>query len=190
MGSSSAEGQSGGVSSGPGTIVIPPPVTLNLTASTTRPGVGKDVVVVAALEPAQAGASYRLNWGDGSAPETVSKAATHHYAKAKQYKVSASAVVGDSELNHEIVLQVTAGRSMWPPIVGAMAALAGLTFVRLHTFGPKVSVAARWGTPDAPEMKLLSREPYASLSFEPGVGPAEESITFSDEGRESGLEQR
>jgi hypothetical protein len=26
---------------------------------------------------------------------------------------------------------------------------------------------------------LLNREPYLSLSFEPGVGPAEENITFA-----------
>jgi hypothetical protein len=29
-----------------------------------------------------------------------------------------------------------------------------------------------------PQMTLLNREPYLSLSFEPGVGPAEEDITF------------
>jgi len=36
---------------------------------------------------------------------------------------------------------------------------------------------------------LLNRESYLSLSFEPGVGPAEEDITFSKKRRKSGLEQ-
>jgi len=71
---------------------------LTLTTKTLRPVVGRDVVVVAALEPPSlAGASYRLNWGDGSAVETVNESGTHRYAKAKLYKVSASTVVGRSE---------------------------------------------------------------------------------------------
>lgn len=138
---------------------------------------GRDVVVVASLEPAQAGASYRLNWGDGSAVETVSGSGTHRYAKAKMYKVSASTVVGSSELNHEILLQV--GPVIWPRIAGLMVLLAGLTFGGMHLFVPKLTATFRWGAPAVPEMRLLSREPYASLSFEPGVRPAEEDITFS-----------
>jgi hypothetical protein len=145
---------------------------------TRRPVVGRDVVVAAALEPSQAGASYRLNWGDGSAMETVSGAGTHRYAKAKMYKVSASTAVGDSHLNHEILLQV--GPVVWPRVVGLMAVLAaGLAFGGMHLFVPKLTASARWGAPGVPEMTLLNREPYMSLSFEPGVGPAEEDITFS-----------
>ena len=88
----------GGIESLTKTDPIVPALTL--TTTTRRPVVGKDVVVVAALEPALAGASYRLNWGDGSAAETVSGSGqgTHHYAKAKLYKVSASTVVGTSRL--------------------------------------------------------------------------------------------
>ena len=153
--------------------------------------VGKDVIVVPALEPAQPGASYRLNWGDGSAVETVSEAGTHHYAKAQLYKVSASTVVGTSELNHEMLLQVEPiGGGVGPKVfVGLLAALAGLSFWVSHLIVPKLSASVRWGTPGVPEMKLLSREPYLSLSFEPGVGPAEEDITFSKKRRKSGLEQ-
>jgi hypothetical protein len=152
---------------------------LTLTPKTRRPVVGKDVVVVAALEPALSGASYRLNWGDGSPAETVSGSGqgTHHYAKAKLYKVSASTVVGDSHLNHEILLQVG---PVAPRIDWLLAALAGLAALFLHFPPvPKVTASFRWGAPGVPEMTLLNREPYLSLSFEPGVGPAEEDITFS-----------
>jgi hypothetical protein len=153
---------------------------LTLTTNTPRPVVGKDVVVVAALEPSLAGARYRLNWGDGSAVETVSELGTHRYAKAKLYKVSASTVVGTSELNREILLQVGSVGPVVPPRVDLlMAVLAGLAACSLIGFVPKLSATCRWGAPGVPEMKLLSREPYLSLSFEPGVRPAEEDITFS-----------
>jgi hypothetical protein len=153
------------------------PAALMLTTKTRRPVVGRDVVVVPALEPSLAGASYRLNWGDGSPVETVSEAGTHRYAKAKMYKVSASTVVGDSHLNHEILLQV--GPVLWPRVAGLMALLAGLTFGTVHLFLLKVTTSFRWGSPEAPQMTLLNREPYLSLSFKPGVGPAEEDITFA-----------
>jgi hypothetical protein len=176
-------------------LIVPDPVVpqtlpaLTLMTKTNRPVVGKDVVVVAALEPALAGASYRLNWGDGSAVEMVSGSGqgTHHYAKAKLYKVSASTVVGTSELNHEILVNVG---PVVPRIDWLLAALAGLAALFLHFPPvPKVTASVRWGAPGVPEMKLLSREPYLSLSFEPGVGPAEEDITFSKKRRKSGLEQ-
>jgi hypothetical protein len=152
---------------------------LTLTTKTRRPVVGKDVVVVAGLEPSQAGASYRVNWGDGSAVETVSESGlgTHRYGKAKLYKVSASTVVGDSHLNHEILLQVG---PVAPRIDWMLAALAGLAALFLHFFlPPNFTAIPRWGAPGVPQMTLLNREPYLSLSFEPGVGPAEEDITFS-----------
>jgi hypothetical protein len=161
----------------PKTEPIPPSAALTLKAKTNRPVVGRDVIVVAALEPSKAGASYRLNWGDGSAVETVSDSGTHRYAKAKMYKVSASTVVGDSHLNREILLQVAP--VMWPRFVGLMAVLAGLTFGAMHLFVPKLTASARWGAAGVPEMTLLNREPYMSLSFEPGARPAEEDITFS-----------
>jgi hypothetical protein len=161
----------------PKTDLILPLAALTLTTKTRRPVVGKDVVVVAALAPSQAGTSYLLNWGDGSAVETVSEAGTHRYAKAKLYKVSASTVVGESHLNREILLQV--GPVMWPRVAGLMAMLAGLAFGTMHLLLPKVTASLRWGAAEVPQMRLLSREPYLSLSFEPGVGPAEEDITFS-----------
>lgn len=129
--------------------------------------------------PSQSGASYRLNWGDGSAVETVGEAGRHHYAKAQMYKVSASAVVGNSELNHEILLDVRP--SVWPPIVtGLLAMLAGLAFVgTMHPGLTRIiTVSSRLGAPGVPEMTLLSREPYASWSFEPGARPAEGRISF------------
>ena len=181
--------------------VAPPPVVpavpplsaplpvLTLTSKTTRPVVGKDVVVVPALKPARAGAMYRLNWGDGSV-ETVSGESSHHYAKAIVYKVSASTVVDKSELNHEVLVDVG-------PVPGAklkllamlMAALAGVGFWGMHLYVPKLSASFRWGAPSVPEMKLLGREPYASLSFEPGVRPAEGRISFFKKRRKSGSEQ-
>jgi hypothetical protein len=153
-------------------------LALTLTTKTRRPVVGRDVVVVAGLEPSQAGASYRVNWGDGSAVETVSESGQgrHRYVKAKLYKVSASTVVGDSHLNHEILLQVG---PVAPRIDWLLAALAGLAALFLHFPAPKLTASARWGAPGVPQMTLLNREPYLSLSFEPGVGPAEENITFS-----------
>jgi hypothetical protein len=160
-------------------LPILPLAALTLTTETSRPLVGKDVVVLAALEPSHAGASYRLNWGDGSPVETVSDSGkgTHRYAKAKLYTVSARTVVGDRELNHEVLLQVA---PVVPRIDWLLAALAGLAALFLHFPPvPKLTASYRWGAPGVPEMKLLSSEPYLSLSFEPGVGPAEEDITFS-----------
>ncbi len=156
--------------------------------------VGKDVVVEAALVPQELGTTYQLNWGDGSAAETVSAPGwgVHRYPAAKMYTVSASTVVGGSHLYHEIPLDVRRPVAIWYRIAGLMAALAGLSFWVSHLLVPKLSASVRWGAPGVPEMKLLGREPYLSLSFEPGVGPAEEDITFSKfpKGRrKSGLEQ-
>ncbi|WP_216843072.1 hypothetical protein [Granulicella sp. S190] len=137
--------------------------------------VGRKVVVTPTLTPSQPGTSYQLNWGDGSAIETVTGAGTHHYAKAKLYKVSARTKVENRVLNHEILLQV--GPVLWPRIIISLAALSGLGFWLLHPV-LKVTASYRWGAPGVPEMKLLSRKPYFSLSFEPGYGPAEERITF------------
>jgi len=165
-------------------LIVP---ALTLTATTIRPVVGKDVVVVAALEPLLPGASYRLNWGDGSAVEAVSGRGTHRYAKAKMYKVSATTVVGSSELNHEILLKV--GPVISPAIDGLMAMLAGLGVLMFHISAPKFSVSFRRGTPGVPEIRLLTREPYASWSFEPGMRSTEERITFFKKRRKSGSEQ-
>jgi hypothetical protein len=177
-------------------IPILPLAALTLTTKTARPVVGKDVVVVAALEPLHAGASYRLNWGDGSPLEMVDESGkgTHRYAKAKPYMVSASTVVADRELNHEVLLQVGPVGPFWPRYDWVLAALAGLAALALHFPSvpvPKLTASPRWGAPGVPEMTLLNREPYLSLSFEPGVGPAEEDITFAKKKRrKSGLEQR
>jgi hypothetical protein len=161
---------------------------LTLIPKTPRPVVGKDVVVEPMLEPSEAGAIYRLNWGDGSRVETVSGSGTvtHRYAKAEVYKVSASTVVRGRELNHEILVQV--GPVMPPSVDLLLAALAGLGAWLLH-FPPKLTTRFRWGTPGVPEMKLLSREPYLSLSFEPGVRPPKEDISFAKKRRKSGSEQ-
>jgi hypothetical protein len=155
---------------------------LTLSANTDRPVVGKDIEVVPALNPAVAGTKYQLDWGDGS-KETVSGKASHHYAKANRYKVSASTVSNGFQLNHQIVLDV--GPVVWHRVVSVMAVLAGAAFffIRPHPPLPKFSVSSRWGEPDAPEMKLLNREPYTSLRFEPGLGPEEDSITFASRGR-------
>jgi hypothetical protein len=173
---------------------IPPLAALTLTTKTARPVVGKDVVVAAALEPSHAGATYRLNWGDGSPVETVnaSGVGTHRYAKAKPYTVSASAVVGDKELNHEVLVKVGSVGPFWPRYDWLVAALAGLAALALQFPSvpvPKLTASPRWGAPGVPEMTLLNREPYLSLSFEPGVRPAEEDITFAKKRRKSGLEQ-
>jgi hypothetical protein len=171
-------------------VAVEPLPVLTLTTTTSKPVVGREIVVVPALEPARAGASYRVDWGDGSAVETVSASGMHHYAKAQLYKVSASTVVGRSKLNHEMLLQVepVPGRQ-FKLVVGLLAALTGAGFWGTHLIVPKLSASFRWGAPSVPEMKLLSREPYLSLSFEPGVGLAEEDITFSKKRRKSGLEQ-
>ena len=145
--------------------------------------------MVAALEPLQAGASYRLNWGDGSPVDMVNDSGVgrHRYAKAKMYTVSASTAVAGSELHREILLQVG---PFWPRYDWLLAALAGLAALFLHFPPvPKLTAVPRWGEPGVPEMTLLNREPYLSLSFEPGVGPAEEDITFAKKRRKSGLEQ-
>jgi hypothetical protein len=160
------------------------PSALTLTTKTPQPLVGKDVVVVAALEPLRAGASYRLNWGDGSPVETIDESGrgTHRYAKAKPYTVSASAVVGDRELNHEVLVQVgsVGPAPFWPRYDWLLAALAGMAALFLHFPPvPKLTASCRWGAPGVPEMTLLNRDPYTSLSFVPGVKPSEESITFS-----------
>jgi hypothetical protein len=168
------------------------PGALTLTANTPRPVAGKDVTVVAALEPSQAGASYRLNWGDGSPVETVNESGVgrHRYAKGKMYKVSASTVVAGRELNHEILLRVGPVGPFWPRYDWLLAALAGLAALFLPVPPvPTLTAIPRWGAPGVPEMTLLNREPYLSLSFEPGVGPAEEDITFAKKRRKSGLEQ-
>jgi len=170
-------------------ISIPPSAALTLTTKTPRPVVGKDVVVTAALEPSHAGATYRLNWGDGSPVQPVSGSgvATHRYAKAKPYTISASAVVDNRELNHEVLVKVGPAA---PRIDWLLAALAGMAALFLHFPPvPKLTASCRWGAPGVPEMKLLSREPYLSLSFEPGVRPAEGDITFAKKRRKSGLEQ-
>ena len=148
---------------------------------------GVSAAARSALEPAQAGTSYRLNWGDGSV-ETVggSDVVTHRYTKAKLYTVSASTVVRGSELNHEILVQV---RPVMPPIDWLLAALAGLGAWFLH-LSLNLTMKFRWGAPGVPEMKLLSMEPYLSLSFEPGVRPAKEDISFAKKRRKSGMEQR
>lgn len=153
---------------------------------------GKDVVVTPVLAPSQSGTNYRLNWGDGSAVETVNDFGTHHYVKAQVYKVSASARVGGSELNREILLDVR--RSVWPPVLtGLLAVLAGLTFWGTHPSAMRIiTVSSRLGAPGMPRMTLLTREPYASWSFEPGARPAEGRISFFKnfkKRRKSGSEQ-
>jgi hypothetical protein len=155
---------------------------LTLTTTPDRPVVGKDVEVVPALDPAEPGTKYQLDWGDGS-KEIVNGKASHHYAKAKLYTVSARTLVNGTELNHQIVLDV--GPVVWHRVVSVMGLLAGAAFflIKPRVPLPKISVSSRWGEPGVPEMKLLTREPYASLSFEPGLGPEEESITFASKGR-------
>jgi hypothetical protein len=158
----------------------PPPPVLNLTASSSRPVVGKQVVVEAALNPSHAGTSYQLNWGDGSAVETVRNSATHRYAKAKMYKVSARTVVDNRQLNREILLQV--GPAILTPVIVMLASLAGLGLLSLHML-VNVTTGCRW---DTPKMTFVGQQPYVSLSFVPDVGPAEESITLLKTKRRSG----
>jgi hypothetical protein len=162
-------------------------VALTLTANPKLPKVGKDVVVVPELKPSRAGASYQLNWGDGSPVETVSDFGKHHYAKAQTYKVSATTVAGGSELNHEILLEVRP--LVWPPVVTLIAVL-GLAGGAMHFIIKSLfSTSFRLGAPSVPEIRLLGRVPYASWSFEPGMRPPEGRITFLKERRKSGLEQ-
>jgi PKD domain len=159
---------------------LPPPV-LNLTASSSRPAVGKRVVVTAALNPSHAGTSYQLNWGDGSAVETVSDSATHRYAKAKTYTVLARTTTVDKlQLNHEIVLHVQP--VIWPRVTVLLASMAGLGLLSLPML-VNVTTGCRW---DTPKMTFVDKQPYVSLSFVPDVGPAEERITFLKTKRRSG----
>ena len=168
-------------------VVPPPVVALTLTANPKRPEVGKDVVVAPELKPSRAGASYKLNWGDGSPVETVSDFGKHHYAKAQTYKVSASTVADSSELNYEMLLEVRP--LVWPPVVTLIAVL-GLAGGAMHFIIKSLfSTSFRLGAPGVPEIKLLDRVPYASWSFEPGMRPPEGRITFLKERRKSGLEQ-
>jgi hypothetical protein len=166
---------------------IPQVVALTLTANPKLPEVGKDVVVVPELKPSRAGASYQLNWGDGSPVETVSDSGRHHYAKAKTYKVSATTVAGGSQLNHEMLLEVRP--LVWPPVVTLIAVL-GLACGAMHfIIKSLLSTSFRLGAPGVPVIRLLSHVPYASWSFEPGMRPPEGRITFLKERRKSGLEQ-
>lgn len=161
-------------------VLKPPPAVLNLTPSSFQPKVGKKVVVVAALNPSQAGASYQLDWGDGSAVETVSKSGTHRYQKAKMYKVSAKTVVGNSQLHREIVLQV--GPVIWRRVIVLLASVAGMGLWSLHML-LNVTTGCRW---DVPKVTFVGPQTYVSLSFVPDVGPAEERITFLKTKRRSG----
>ena len=159
---------------------LPPPV-LNLTTSSSRPVAGKQVVVTAALNPSHAGTSYQLNWGDGSAVETVSDSATHRYAKAKTYTVSARTTTVDKmQLNHEIVLQVQP--VIWPRVTVMLASVAGLGLLSLPML-VNVSTGCRW---DVPKVTVVGPQPHVSLSFVPDVGAAEERITFLKTKRRSG----
>jgi hypothetical protein len=145
--------------------------------------VGRKISVVPALTPSQAGTSYELDWGDGSAKETVTESGTHLYAKPKLYKVSAQAKVGNDELHREILLQVgPVDPGIWPRFAVLLTTIAGVGLWGMHTL-LKVTTGCRW---DVPKMKLLGRETYVSLSFVPDVGPAEERITFSKKRRRSG----
>jgi hypothetical protein len=161
-------------------VLKPPPAVLNLTPSSFRPEAGKKVVVVAELSPSQDGASYQLNWGDGSAVETVSKSSTHRYQKAKMYKVSARTVVGGSQLNREILLQV--GPLIWPRVTVLLASVAGMGLLSLHML-LNVTTGCRW---DVSKLTFVGKQPYVSLSFVPDVGPAEQRITFLKTKRRSG----
>ena len=165
---------------------VPLVVALTLTANPKQPQVGKDVVVVPELKPSRAGATYKLNWGDGSPVETVSDFGKHRYAKAQKYKVSASTMAGSSELNYEMLLKVRP--LVWPPVVTLIAVL-GLACGAMHFIIKSLfSTSFRLGAPGVPVIRLLSRVPYASWSFEPGMRPPEGRITFLKERRKSGLE--
>ena len=86
---------------------------LMLASKTHKPVAGKEVVVEATLTPQSDGATYQLDWGDGSAMETVRAPgrAEHRYMTAKTYTVSASTYVDGSHLYHQILLQVA---PVWP----------------------------------------------------------------------------
>jgi hypothetical protein len=158
---------------------------LMLTSKSHKPVAGKEVVVEATLTPQSDGATYQLDWGDGSAMETVRAPgrAEHRYMTAKTYTVSASTYVDGSHLYHQILLQVA---PVWPRVMRALALLGGLPFLGWHLVRLLLSASFRVGAPGVPEMRLLSREPYVSLSFEPGVRAAEERITFPGLRRKTG----
>ncbi len=152
---------------------------LMLAQKTHKPVAGKEVVVEAALTPQQDGVTYQLDWGDGSALESVRAPglAEHRYPAAKTYTVSASTYVDGSYLHRKISLQVAP--VLWPRVVSALALVGGLPFLGWHLAKLLLSATFRVGAPGVPEIRLLGKEPYVSLSFESGMGPAEERITFA-----------
>ena len=157
---------------------IQPPV-LTLSPSPSRPAVGTTVVVTAKLDPSQNQTSYKLDWGDGSPVETISKSATHRYTKTNTYKVWARTTTADGEeLNREIMLPVV----VWPWVTVSLASVAGVGFLSLHML-VNLTTGCRW---DAPKMTFVGKQPYVSLSFVPDVGPAEERITILNKSRRSG----
>ena len=164
----------------------PPMPALMLISKSHKPVAGKEVVVEATLTPQSDGATYQLDWGDGSAMETVRAPglAEHRYTTAKTYTVSASTYVDGSHLYRQILLQVAP--VVWPRVMSALAFVGALPFLGWHLVRLLLSASFRVGAPGVPEMRLLSREPYVSLSFEPGVRPAEERITFPGLRRKSG----
>ena len=170
----------------PDPISHPPMHALMLASKTHKPVAGKEVVVEATLTPQSDGATYQLDWGDGSAMETVRAPglAEHRYTTAKTYTVSASTYVDGSHLYHQIALQVAP--VVWPRVMSALAFVGGLPFLGWHLVRLLLSAGFRVGAPGVPEMRLLGREPYVSLSFEPGVRAAEERITFPGLRRKTG----
>ena len=164
----------------------PPMPALMLASKTHKPVAKKEVVVEATLTPQSDGATYQLDWGDGSAMETVRAPglAEHRYTTAKTYTVSASTYVDGSHLYHQIALQVAP--VVWPRVMSALAFVGGLPFLGWHLVRLLLSASFRVGAPGVPEMRLLGREPYVSLSFEPGVRPAEGRITFPGLRRKTG----
>jgi len=178
-------GNSSSIKPLPVPISHPPMPALMLASKTHKPVAGKEVVVEATLTPQSDGATYELDWGDGSAMETerAPGVAEHRYTTAKTYTVSASTYVDGSHLYHQILLQVA---PVWPRVMSALALVGALPFLGWHLVRLLLSASFRVGAPGVPEMRLLSREPYVSLSFEPGVRPAEERITFPGLRRKTG----
>ena len=179
-------GNSSSIKPLPGPRPHPPMPALMLASKTHKPVAGKEVVVEATLTPQSDGATYQLDWGDGSAMETVRAPglAEHRYTTAKTYTVSASTYVDGSHLYHQIALQVAP--VVWPRVMSALAFVGGLPFLGWHLVRLLLSAGFRVGAPGVPEMRLLGREPYVSLSFEPGVRAAEERITFPGLRRKTG----
>lgn len=163
----------------PQPITRPSMPALMLTQKTDKPVAGKEVVVEAALTPQPDGVTYQLDWGDGSALESVRAPglAGHRYAAAKTYTVSASTNVDGSHLYHQILLQVAP--VVWPRVLSALALAGMLPFLGWHLAKLLLSATFRAGAPGVPEIRLLGKEPYVSLSFEPSAGPAEGRITFT-----------